>query len=167
MTQCSIDRLAKLEAQVRSWNGWLSAAVYVSTATELQTNESLESIKALIQRLDADLTFSGCLTVSILLGHEDSPWKWDDGLPGAAAGPLYPINALRCVPFDGQHDKAVCDIMLLLPLPLPCLGTSQWRRSSALCPPKLLCRRHRCYFCWMWTSFLLRGSTAGCDGICR
>lgn len=70
-------------------------AVYISTATEETISDSLDALKRLIRRLDADLTFSGCLIVSVLFGHEDSPWKWDDSVPGDASGPLYPINALR------------------------------------------------------------------------
>jgi hypothetical protein len=95
VTQCSVDRLERLAQQAIAWNSSLSAAVYISTDSVQDTAEGLAHVRALVARLDADSTYTGELVISVLYGHEDSPWLWDSSVPGGADGPLYPINALR------------------------------------------------------------------------
>jgi hypothetical protein len=96
-TQCSIDRLPRLEALMRAWGeGAVSAAVYVPTSTPAERAAGLATVQAFADRMAADASYAGSLAVSVLFGVEHSVWLWDDGYPGCAgSGPLYPINALR------------------------------------------------------------------------
>ena len=147
VTQCSVDRLSKLEAQCRRWDGLLSAAVYISTASLSETRQALQAVRELVARLDGDEgSFNGLLVVSILFGHEDSPWLWDDCLPGSAEGPLYPINALRnlavaAVGPDAATLSSPSDPAASIPSPqliflldvdfLPSPGLNDWMQQHA------------------------------------
>jgi len=95
VTQCSVDRLGRLEQQARAWGGRLSAAVYISTASTTERSAGLDAVKQLVHRLESDSAYTGQLVVSVLYGHEDSPWLWDGAGTDNLDGPLYPINALR------------------------------------------------------------------------
>jgi hypothetical protein len=97
ITQCSADRLTNLESQARLWGGAVSAAVYIPTTTNLDKAAAIDQIHDLIRKLENDKSYSGWLTVSLLFGHEDTPWRWscDKKEDGAVGAPLYPINALR------------------------------------------------------------------------
>jgi hypothetical protein len=95
ITQCSADRLDNLENMARIWGGSVSAAVYVPTSSTATKIEALKNIQDMILRLDADATYGGRLTVSLLFGHEDAPWRWSCTHEAAVGFALYPINALR------------------------------------------------------------------------
>ena len=95
VTQCSLDRLPRLEALARAWGGAVSAAVYIPTGSSGERKAALAAVRDCVDGLTADASYTGSLVVSVLFGHENSPWKWDDALPGCGKGALYPINALR------------------------------------------------------------------------
>lgn len=96
VTQCTVDRLDKLERQARSWGGPVSVAVYIPTDTFEIQNRAMKTIDEIVTRLDKDATLTSALTVSILFGLEKSPWRWNCTEPEWEAHmPLYPVNALR------------------------------------------------------------------------
>ncbi|CAM9225458.1 unnamed protein product, partial [Ectocarpus fasciculatus] len=83
VTQCTIDRISQLEAQVRAWHGPTSVAMYVSTESSDSIVKALAAIKKFSDVLRGDASYKGSLIISLY--------------PGCACGPLYPINALRNV----------------------------------------------------------------------
>jgi hypothetical protein len=126
VTQCSVDRLDRLAQQAIAWNSSLSAAVYISTGSVQDTAEGLAHVRALVARLDADSTYTGELVISVLYGHEDSPWLWDSSVPGGADGPLYPINALR----NAAASVATTVLMFLVDVDfVPSPGLQEWVES--------------------------------------
>lgn len=94
ITQCSVDRFENLERQALSWNGHLSAAIYVRTSSNAVINTQLGEIATLVNNLNSNDKFQGQLTVSLLFGHENNTWRWQCK-ENAIGAPLYPINALR------------------------------------------------------------------------
>jgi hypothetical protein len=128
VTQCSVDRLHRLAQQAIAWNGSLSAAVYISSGCIQDTAEGLARVRALVARLDADSTYTGELVISVLYGHEDSPWLWDSSVPGGADGPLYPINALR----NTAAAVATAALLFLVDVDfVPSPGLHEWVDSHA------------------------------------
>lgn len=97
VTQCTIDRISQLEAQVRAWHGPTSVAMYVSTESSDSIVKALAAIKKFSDVLRGDASYKGSLIISLLFGVEGSMSGWDESYPGCACGPLYPINALRNV----------------------------------------------------------------------
>lgn len=94
-TQCTVDRLPRLEALMRAWGGEVSAAIYVPTSSKVEITTTILAIEAFTNKLRVDGSYKGSLVVSLLYGFESNPEHWDENFPGCAAGPMYPINALR------------------------------------------------------------------------
>lgn len=95
ITQCSVDRLNRLEKQTKAWRGAVSAAVYVPAAAARDMLQHMNTIDKFLAKLREDPDYSGRLTISVMFGHEASPELWnctDDTAPGFA---LYPVNNLR------------------------------------------------------------------------
>ena len=130
VTQCSVDRLDRLEQQARAWAGDLSVAVYISTQSAEETRRSLEAVRALVQTLSGDASYHGRLDVSVLYGHEDSPWQWDCTVPGAADGALYPINALRNLAVSAV--TAASRLLFLVDVDfVPSVGLEAWVQQGS------------------------------------
>jgi len=77
-TQCSIDRLSRLEVLAQSWNGILSAAVFIPNGTYESISAGQANIRALHRKIE-DLK-SCRLDISVVIGGSMS---------------RYPINVLR------------------------------------------------------------------------
>jgi len=132
VTQCSVDRLDRLERQALSWAAPLSVAVYVPTTTSEERSASLKAVRDLVARLGANHNYTGSLVVSVLFGHEDSPWEWDCGVPGDADGPLYPINALRNLAVVGADIAFRAPLLFLVDVDfIPSTGLSAWVQYNA------------------------------------
>lgn len=95
VTQCTVDRFSNLEKQAMGWNGHISAAVYIFTTSEAEVNKQMNEVKKFVNKLNSADGFQGVLTVSLLFGHENAPWRWKCDDSNSIGAPLYPINALR------------------------------------------------------------------------
>ena len=90
ITQCSVDRLHNLEQQIMRWgDGYVSCAVYISTADINVTQDSLRACADFIRRVGRNAKAK--VLLSLLFGVENRPELWD----AFVDLPLYPINALR------------------------------------------------------------------------
>jgi glycosyltransferase-like protein LARGE len=123
-----VDRLPRLKKQAHVWAGCVSAAVYISTASAAEKAAGLAAVQALVRELDEDATYAGSLVVSVLYGHEDSPWLWDCTTPGAADGALYPINALRNLAASVVQSALVFLVDVDF---VPSAGLQQWVQRAA------------------------------------
>jgi glycosyltransferase-like protein LARGE len=92
ITQLSVERLHRLEVQARAWGGPISAAIYVPTRNG--TSSMVDKIRQFSERMSNDSTYAGWMSLSILFGHEDSPWRYKCS-NSTSRVLLYPINALR------------------------------------------------------------------------
>lgn len=94
ITQLSVGRLNQLENLIKVWKGVISAAIYVPT-------DNREANLALIQEFSNRLTNTNdndaksYTILSVLFGHEDSPWRYNCSGEGTIGFPLYPVNNLR------------------------------------------------------------------------
>lgn len=95
ITQCSVDRLQRLNIQIRGWRGASSVAVYIPTKNRDQQLNDLNKLDSYLKNLEIDPLFNGFLTVSVLFGHESTPQLWNCKELHSPGMPLYPINALR------------------------------------------------------------------------
>lgn len=95
ITQCSVDRLYRLENQVKAWRGATSAAVYIPTKDQVQQKKDLYALDQFLEKLGKDPMYSGYLTVSVLFGHESTSQLWNCNETDSPGMPLYPINTLR------------------------------------------------------------------------
>lgn len=135
VTQCSVDRLFKLESIVKYWDGAVSAAVYIPTYKK-QKEEAMKRLQTFIAHMmdiaNSDNSYHGRLTISILYGHENQPWNWDEVEAGTSSnGPMYPINNLRNLAVTANNKKGSCssasDLLFLLDVDfLPSKGLRQW-----------------------------------------
>ena len=83
MTQCSLDRLDRLEAMSRSWSGLISCAVHVpDLASEAEAMAQLISLHARVEAMGKCRLFLSTLVEDLA------------GFPVEVAG-MYPINKLR------------------------------------------------------------------------
>jgi len=88
VTQCSVDRLPRLQAMAASWSGSISCAIHVPTDQEAAA-AAIASINHMYQTISQTCPAS----LSIVLYQEPAQGKGDER--AAWAVPLYPINALR------------------------------------------------------------------------
>lgn len=99
ITQLAVGRLNQLENLIKSWKGVVSAAIYVPT-------DNREANLALIQEFSsrlADVNDTKSYTIlSVLFGHEDSPWRYKCSEEGTIGFPLYPVNNLRNLAVAGS-----------------------------------------------------------------
>jgi hypothetical protein len=134
ITQCSVDRLHNLENLAKAWNGAVSAAVYVPTATAAAQSENLARIKAFGTKMRKDRSFRGWLSISVLFGHEDSPWRYSCPEAAQPPMPLYPINTLRnlaVIGSGGQNGSQFPLYMLLDADFMPSVSLRSWVRTNA------------------------------------
>ncbi len=92
VTQCSIDRLPNLQAQLACWTGKASVAVYKKT-----TESTLQATNAILSTLEQ---------ASTKIGNESSLDVAVTLVEGCTQGEAYPINYLRNVALleaQGQH----------------------------------------------------------------
>jgi glycosyltransferase-like protein LARGE len=144
MTQCSVDRLNNLERLARAWDGAISAAVYISTASPAIQAESTKKIEEFATKMTEDNTYHGLLLISVLFGHEDSPWRYDCPKAQKPPFPLYPINNLRnlAVIGSGGPKGAPFPLFFLLDVDfVPSVGLRTWVESHA--NVGLIARCHR------------------------
>jgi hypothetical protein len=132
ITQCSADRLTNLENQARLWGGAISVAVYIPTTSILAKSAAMNKVHDLVRKLEDDKSYTGWLTISLLFGHEETPWRWSCNVDGAVGAPLYPINALRnlAIAASGSlpHTSAVqTPLLFLLDVDfMPSPGLNAW-----------------------------------------
>lgn len=134
ITQCSIDRLNHLEKLTRAWGGAVSAAVYVATTSAAEQAESLKTIETFATKLTEDSTYTGLLYLSVLFGHEDSPWRYDCPKTPPPHFPLYPINNLRNLAVIGSGGPRGSPYPLFFLLDAdfaPSMGLRAWIRTHA------------------------------------
>lgn len=95
VTQCTVDRLERLERQAKSWGGPVSAAIYIPTDNLTVQESAMETLEKFALGLSNDPTLKSSITISTLFGLEKMPSKWNCTAYGSAGMPLYPVNALR------------------------------------------------------------------------
>ena len=101
VTQCSLDRLGRLEAMCESWGGLISCAVHVPEGETELTNGQAEGsersegsegeVMARLMRLHARVEAAGKCRLYLTMLTEDLK---DTDCPTAVKD-MYPINALR------------------------------------------------------------------------
>jgi hypothetical protein len=134
ITQCSVDRLDNLERLARAWDGALSAAIYISTANTSVQAESVRKIEDFATKMTEDRSFHGFIMISLLYGHEDSPWRYDCPRAPKPRFPLYPINNLRnlAVIGSGGPNGTPFPLFLLMDVDfVPSVGLHAWVQSHA------------------------------------
>lgn len=95
VTQCSVDRLPRLEAMCRSWAGAISCAVHVPRGESVA--EFAETLKAFHEKVEG---IEGGAALFLSLRQETGEVvEWARG--------LYPINALRNVALDAARTARV------------------------------------------------------------
>jgi hypothetical protein len=123
-----------LKSLAKAWNGTVSAAVYVSTASPTVLSDNLERIQVFGAKMRKDTSFRGWLSISVLFGHEDSPWRYDCAESAQPAMPLYPINNLRnlAVIGSGGPEGSKFPLYLLLDADfIPSTSLRSWVRTQA------------------------------------
>ena len=155
VTQLSVDRLARLEAQVEAWPGPVSAAVYVSAgpdadAEEAAAREAEAAVAAAAARWERrDAGRPRRVHVSIVRPATSSPRHREGGPEEASEGDAnastrdvaaeeydaaYPVNALRNVALDASPT----DLVFLLDVDfVPSAGTNA---AVAAANPARRCR---------------------------
>jgi hypothetical protein len=144
ITQCSVDRLHNLEKLANAWNGAISAAVYVSTASSAVQSQSMAKIEAFATKMRKSRAYRGWLSISVLYGHEDSPWRYDCPEVPPPRMPLYPINNLRNLAVIGSSgpNSSTFPLYFLLDADFtPSVHLRSWIRTHAEAGLIERCRR--------------------------
>lgn len=121
VTQCSTDRLSALKAQVLSWGGPVSVAVYVSTASASDMQAQLRTLHdtlAALHRQDGDGRLS--YRISVVLGREAKQQQQQQeeeeagSWLGDEAAALYPVNTMRNVALAQALSDPLCQHVFLV-----------------------------------------------------
>jgi hypothetical protein len=134
ITQCSVDRLPNLERLARAWDGAISAAVYVPTTNASVQAETIRKVEEFATKMTEDRSFHGMILISLLYGHEDSPWRYDCPKAPNPRFPFYPINNLRNLAVIGSGGPKGRPFPLFFLLDVdfaPSVGLHAWVQSHA------------------------------------
>lgn len=146
ITQCTVDRLPRLERLAKSWGGPVSVAMYVPTDTTAVQQHAMVAIDQFAAAISQDGSFVSTLTISVLFGLEKSPWKWNCSEPEwEASVPLYPVNALRNLAvaatanltispaLNAASGSATGPLLFLLDVDfVPSVGLAQWLQNQII-----------------------------------
>ena len=110
VTQCSLDRIDRLQQQLASWRGPASVALYVDE--QMGSAAAAEAEEAALARLRSASSEAASQLVVSLLYRAEEPKAAEEPKTAEDDGhtPLYPINALRNLALE----QATTELVLLL-----------------------------------------------------